>query len=137
MSSAWLKFRINQIGPWVLKESCRQLKEWQARYPAKFGPPFGICVNLSAEEIRQPGIADAVAGVLRESGVNPDCLMLEISERTAQEDAEQTIGRLRELKDLGVKLAIDDFGTGYCSLVYLEHSLLDVLRACLVKVRLA
>ena len=119
---------INQIGLWVLKESCRQLKEWQERYSAKLGLPFSICVNLSAEQIRQPDLADSVAGVLRETGLDPACLVLEISERTAKEDAEQTIGKLRKLKDLGVELAIDDFGTGYCSLVYLEHTLLDFLK---------
>jgi diguanylate cyclase (GGDEF)-like protein/PAS domain S-box-containing protein len=119
---------INQIGPWVLKESCRQLKEWQERYSAQLGLPFGICVNLSAEQIRQPDLTDSVASVLRETGLDPACLMLELSERTAKEDAEQTISKLRELKDLGVKLAIDDFGTGYCSLVYLEHTLLDFLK---------
>ncbi len=87
-----------------------------------------MCVNLSAEQIRQSDLADNVASVLRETGLDPACLMLEISERTAQEDAEQTIDKLRELKSLGVKLALDDFGTGYCSLVYLEHSLLDFLK---------
>jgi diguanylate cyclase (GGDEF)-like protein len=119
---------INQIGPWVLKESCRQLKEWQERYSAKLGLPFDLCVNLSAREIRQPDLAEKVAGVLQETGLDPACLMLEITERTAKEDAEQTIGKLRELKELGVELAIDDFGTGYCSLLYLEHSLLDILK---------
>ena len=119
---------ISQIGLWVLKESCRQLKEWQELYPARLGLPFGMCVNLSAEQIRQSDLADNVASVLRETGLDPACLMLEISERTAQEDAEQTIDKLRELKSLGVKLALDDFGTGYCSLVYLEHSLLDFLK---------
>jgi EAL domain-containing protein (putative c-di-GMP-specific phosphodiesterase class I) len=119
---------INRIGLWVLEESCRQLKEWQERYPEKLGPPFGLCVNLSAEQIRQPDTAEKVAGVLRETGLDPGCLMLEISERTAKEDAEQTIARLRALKELGVELAIDDFGTGYCSLVYLEHTLLDFLK---------
>jgi EAL domain-containing protein (putative c-di-GMP-specific phosphodiesterase class I) len=87
-----------------------------------------MCVNLSAEQIRQPDLAENVAGVLRETGLDPACLMLEISERTAKEDAEQTIGKLRELKALGVEIAMDDFGTGYCSLVYLEHSLLDFLK---------
>jgi EAL domain-containing protein (putative c-di-GMP-specific phosphodiesterase class I) len=119
---------INQIGPWVLKESCRQLKEWKERYPSKLGLPLGICVNLSAREIQQQDLAEQVADVLRDTGLDPACLMLEISERTAMEEAEQTIGKLRELKELGVELAIDDFGTGYCSLVYLEHSLLDVLK---------
>ena len=65
---------------------------------------------------------------MQETGLDPGCLMLEISERTTIEDAEHTIRKLRELKDLGVKLALDDFGTGYCSLVYLEHSLFDILK---------
>jgi EAL domain-containing protein (putative c-di-GMP-specific phosphodiesterase class I) len=65
---------------------------------------------------------------LRETGLDPRCLTLEISEKTAMEDAEYTIDKLRELKDLGVELALDDFGTGYCSLVYLEHSSLDILK---------
>jgi diguanylate cyclase (GGDEF)-like protein/PAS domain S-box-containing protein len=121
---------IDRIGLWVLKRSCRQLKEWHERYPTKFDPPFfGLCVNLSAREIKQPDLSEKVAKVLRETGLDPRCLMLEISERTAMKDAESTIGKLRELKDLGgVKLALDDFGTGYCSLVYLEHSLLDILK---------
>jgi EAL domain-containing protein (putative c-di-GMP-specific phosphodiesterase class I) len=119
---------IDQIGLWVLAESCRQLKEWQERYPAKFDMSLGLCVNLSARQIQQPDLAEQVAGVLQETGLDPDCLMLEISERTTIEDADHTIDKIRELKDLGVKLALDDFGTGYCSLVYLEHSLFDVLK---------
>ncbi len=119
---------IDQIGLWMLKESCRQLKEWQERYPEKLNMPFDLCINFSAREIRQPDLAEKVAGVLRETGLDPGCLIAEITETTAKEDAEQTIAKLKELKDLGVELAIDDFGTGYCSLVYLEHSLLDFLK---------
>ena len=119
---------INELGLWVLKESCNQLKEWQARYPEKPGLPLGVCVNLSAREIQQSDLVEKVADVLRKTGLDPGCLVLEITERTAMEDAEQTIVKLRKLKDLGVELAIDDFGTGYCSLVYLEHSLLDILK---------
>jgi EAL domain-containing protein (putative c-di-GMP-specific phosphodiesterase class I) len=119
---------INQIGLWVLKESCRQFKEWQERYLTKLDTPWGLCVNLSATEIQQPDLAEKIARILHETELDPSCLMLEISEKTAMEDAEQTIAKLRELKDLCVKLALDDFGTGYCSLVYLEHSLLDVLK---------
>ena len=119
---------IDQIGLWVLRESCRQFKEWQERYPKKLGTPFDLCVNLSAREIRQSDLTEKVAGVLGETGLDPGCLIVEITERTAKEDVEQTIAKLKELKDLGVELAIDDFGTGYCSLVYLEHSLLDFLK---------
>jgi diguanylate cyclase (GGDEF)-like protein/PAS domain S-box-containing protein len=119
---------IGPIGLWVLKESCRQLKEWQEQYPAKLGPQFDLGINLSGREIQQPDLAQNIAGVLRETGLNPRCLTLEITERTALEDAEQTIEKLRELKELDVKLALDDFGTGYCSLVYLEHPLFDILK---------
>jgi EAL domain-containing protein (putative c-di-GMP-specific phosphodiesterase class I) len=101
----------------------------QVRYPAKLDPScFGLCVNLSAREIQQPALSEKVAKVLRQTGLDPHCLVLEISERTTIKYAESTIGRLLELKDLGLKLALDDFGTGYCSLVYLEHSLLDTLK---------
>lgn len=119
---------INSIELWVLKESCRQIKEWQEQYPAKLGPLFGLGVNLSVRGIQHPNLAQNIASVLRETELDPRCLTLEITERTALEDAEQTIGKLHELKELGVKLALDDFGTGYCSLVYLEHSLFDILK---------
>ena len=120
---------INQIGMWVLERSCHQIKKWQERYPTMHGSALlGVGVNLSAKQIRQSDLAEKVAQVLRETELDPCCLTLEISERTAMEDAEYTIGKLRELKELGVKLALDDFGTGYCSLVYFEHSLLDVLK---------
>ncbi len=119
---------IDQIGEWVLKESCRQIKEWHERYSAKPGSPFDLCVNISAREIQQPDLAEEITAVLRETELDPHCLVLEISEGTAMKDTESTIGKLRKLKDLGIKLALDDFGTGYCSLVYLEHSLFDILK---------
>jgi diguanylate cyclase (GGDEF)-like protein/PAS domain S-box-containing protein len=115
---------IDHIGRWVLQESCRQLMEWQEWYSAK----LGLSVNLSAREIQQPDVAQTVANILRQTGLDPSCITLEVSERIAMKDAEYTIGKLCELKDLGVKLALDDFGAGYCSLVYLEHSLFDALK---------
>jgi EAL domain-containing protein (putative c-di-GMP-specific phosphodiesterase class I)/GGDEF domain-containing protein len=120
---------IDRIGLWVLRESCRQFKDWQERYPAKFGPPFsGLCVNLSVREMQQPDLTEKVAKVLRETDLDPSYLMLEISERTAVKDVESTIGKLRGLKDLGVKLALDDFGTGYSSLSYLRRLPVDYLK---------
>ena len=119
---------IDQMGLWVLKESCHQLKEWQEQGLAKQGAPLGLCVNLSASEIQQPDLADKIVGVLQETGLDPGCLMLEISEKTTMKDTEYALDKLRELKDLGVELTLDDFGTGYCSLMYLEHSVFDALK---------
>ena len=117
---------INEIGLWVLRESCGRVKEWQKRYPTE--PALGLCVNISAKQLHQSDLAEKIAGVLSETGLDPRCLTLEISERVVMEDAEYTIGKLEELKNLNVKLAIDDFGTGYCSLAYLERFPLDVLK---------
>lgn len=117
---------INQLGLWVLEEACHQARDWQERYPHR--APLGMSVNLSAKQIQQPDLIEKVAGVLCETGLDPSCLVLEISERVMMEDAEYTIGRLEELKDLNVRLALDDFGTGYCSLAHLEHFPLDVLK---------
>lgn len=72
---------INKIGLWVMKESCRQVKEWRKQHPAKPGLRFDLCVNLSAREIQQPALTENVAGILHETGLKPRCLMLEISER--------------------------------------------------------
>jgi diguanylate cyclase (GGDEF)-like protein/PAS domain S-box-containing protein len=120
---------INRIGLWILRESCRQFKDWQERYPETFGPPLsGLCVNLSVREMQQPDLTEKVAKVLRETDLDPSHLMLEISERAAVKDVESTIGRLRSLKDLGVKLALDDFGTGYSSLSYLRRLPVDYLK---------
>ncbi len=120
---------IEWIGSWVLRESCRQFKDWQERYPATFGtPPSGLCVNLSAREMQQPDLTEKVAEVLRETDLHPSSLMVEISERAAVKDVESTIGKLRSLQDLGIKLALDDFGTGYSSLSYLRRLPVDYLK---------
>ena len=94
-------------------------------------PPSGLCVNLSAREMQQPDLTEKVAEVLRETDLHPSSLMVEISERAAVKavkDVEPTIGKLRSLQDLGIKLALDDFGTGYSSLSYLRRLPVDYLK---------
>ena len=95
---------ILPIGQWVLEEACRQAREWQEHYPGD--PPLVMCVNLSAVQFQHPGLAQDIARVLRETGLNPCGLCLEITESVVMEDARSTIDALGVLKGLGVKLAV-------------------------------
>jgi EAL domain-containing protein (putative c-di-GMP-specific phosphodiesterase class I) len=85
-------------------------------------------VNLSVRQLRYPGLVEEVAEVLRETGLDPGVLVLEITESVAMEDVPSTVGVMRELKSLGIRLAIDDFGTGYTSLSYLKRFPVDYLK---------
>jgi EAL domain-containing protein (putative c-di-GMP-specific phosphodiesterase class I) len=116
---------IVDIGRWVLQSACRQARTWQGRHPDQ---RLGIAVNLSARQLGDQHLVDDVAQVLRESGLAPADLTLEITESVLMEDQAVAIARLHELKALGVKLAIDDFGTGYSSLSSLQHLPVDTLK---------
>jgi diguanylate cyclase (GGDEF)-like protein len=117
---------ILPIGRWVLEEACRQARAWQEQHLSD--PPLVMCVNLSARQFQRSNLAQEVAEVLRETGLEQRCLELEITESVVMEDAQSTISTLRELKDLGVRLTIDDFGTGYSSLSYLKRFPIDFLK---------
>jgi diguanylate cyclase (GGDEF)-like protein/PAS domain S-box-containing protein len=117
---------IISIGGWVMKEACYQAKEWQERYPND--PPLGVCVNLSAAQVRHPGLLQDVRQALRESGLEPASLTLEITEGALLKDTELLKIIFGELKALGVRLAIDDFGKEYSSLSYLKRLPVDVLK---------
>jgi diguanylate cyclase (GGDEF)-like protein/PAS domain S-box-containing protein len=117
---------IVPLGRWVLNEACRQVKEWQRRYPKD--PPLSVSVNLSARQLHDPGIVAEVADALEGVGLDPRSLILEITESGLVEDRADTGDRLRQLKALGVGLTIDDFGTGYSSLSYLKHLTIDRLK---------
>jgi diguanylate cyclase (GGDEF)-like protein/PAS domain S-box-containing protein len=117
---------ILPIGQWVLEQACQQMAAWHAEFP--FDPPLRLSVNLSPRQFQQPALVDEVARAVREAGLPPDCLKLEITEGVIMRDVEATIDTLSRLKDSGIKLAIDDFGTGYSSLSYLKRLPLDVLK---------
>ncbi len=85
-------------------------------------------MNLSVKQLRYPGLVAEVAEVLRETGLDPTTLVLEITESVAMKDVASTLDVMRELKSLGLKLAIDDFGTGYTSLSYLKRFPVDFLK---------
>lgn len=114
---------IMPIGKWVLKEACRQAKEWHKLFPG-----MTVSVNLSVKQFNEPFLADDVAAVLTETGLDPGKLQLEITETVLMRDADSTHDTLRGLKALGIGLSMDDFGTGYSSLSYLKRFPIDILK---------
>lgn len=107
------------IGPWVLREACRQLKTWQERIPGC--DSLTVSVNVSSKVFSQPDFGKVVEDILSETGVNGGCLRLEIIERMLIEDAELAAALINRLRKLDVRFDIDDFGTGYSALNYLRH----------------
>lgn len=111
---------------WVLKTACRQAVEWSNKYPHT-PPPF-ISVNLSAANIKYPKLVDNVKQVLRETGLDPNRLWLEITEKVSTPNDESTIEVLKRLRSIGVRISLDDFGTGYSALNYLARFPVDALK---------
>jgi EAL domain-containing protein (putative c-di-GMP-specific phosphodiesterase class I) len=115
---------IIALGDWVLRESCRQMQQWQAQQL-----PFGVLsVNLTGVQLRQPHLLVRIASLLEEHSLTPACLQLEITESFIMNQAEEALALLHQIKNLGIQLAIDDFGTGYSSLSYLKRLPVDTLK---------
>ncbi|HEX2206786.1 MAG TPA: EAL domain-containing protein [Longimicrobium sp.] len=115
---------IVPLGRWVLREACRQMREWNRRY----GAALSVNVNLSPRQFGDPSLARDVAEALRETELPAAFLKLEITENLLMGDAGGAASTLEELKTLGVDLCIDDFGTGYSSLSYLHRFPIDTLK---------
>jgi len=108
---------IVPIGAWVFRTACRQLREWRDAGL----PEFHVAVNLSAHQIAQPHFIHFIDDTLREFGLQPRDIELEITESAALQNLEWTLSVLDQLKSLGVRLSVDDFGTGQSSLAYLKR----------------
>lgn len=117
---------ISEIGQWVLARACRQVREWQRSIPGC--ETLLANVNLSAQQILEPGLGERIGLVLRESGLRAQSLTLEITESTMMEDIAGVSARLVELRAVGIRIAIDDFGTGFASLGYLRRFPVDDLK---------
>lgn len=115
---------IFELGRWALHAACRQAAAWQEQGLAD----LQVAVNLSSIQFRQGGLVEAVDEALKESGLAPSRLILELTESSIISDVEANIGTLQSLKALGVELSIDDFGTGFSSLSYLQRFPLDELK---------
>lgn len=115
---------IGQIGEWVLREACKQFVRWQ-----KSGiNPVMIAVNISAIELQQVDFLLRVKQIIKETGMNPHYLEIEITENSVMQNTEECIERMNELRAMGISLSIDDFGTGYSSMGYLQKFPIDYLK---------
>jgi EAL domain-containing protein (putative c-di-GMP-specific phosphodiesterase class I) len=115
---------IGPIGEWVLRTACVQNKRWQEAGL----PPCVVSVNVSPRQFHRDDFIDTLQDVLRDTGLDPAYLELELTENMVMHDGEHMIETLRAIKRLGVHIAVDDFGTGYSSLSYLKRFPVDRLK---------
>lgn len=108
---------IMPLGEWVLRTACRQLSQWHQQNM----PGLHMAINLSQIQFRQPNLPAIIASIIRQEGIDPNLLELEITESMAMENPQKTIESMQKLRNIGVRLALDDFGTGYSSMSYLKN----------------
>lgn len=116
--------RISEIGRWVIRAACEQLRNWQDTSLAH----LCIAINLSGRELAEEGLADYIARSLEETGARPEQLKIELTEEIFIDNIERNLAQLARIRKLGVHLAIDDFGVGYSSLAYLRDFPVDLLK---------
>jgi diguanylate cyclase (GGDEF)-like protein len=117
---------IVPLGAWVLRDSCRRAVAWQRTRTS--AEPLLLRVNVSARQLAQESFRETVSEIIKDTGIDPAWLCLEVTESVLIEDPESSIRMLTELKQLGIKIAIDDFGTGYSSLEYLRRLPVDCVK---------
>ena len=115
---------IGEIGEWVLREACRQNKEWQDRGYE----PTTIAVNVSTIQFQQNNFVEKVKQILKEEELEARYLELEITETNAMNNVEENLIKMEKLKEIGVGISIDDFGTGYSSLAYFTRFPINALK---------
>jgi diguanylate cyclase len=115
---------ILQIGEWVLREACRQARQWQVNGMA----PVRVAINMSAQQFRQKNLESIVKSALESANLEPTYLEIELTESAVMHNAAESAAILEQLSRLGVHISIDDFGTGYSSLNYLRRFPLDKLK---------
>jgi diguanylate cyclase (GGDEF)-like protein/PAS domain S-box-containing protein len=117
---------IVPMGRWVLGDACRRLAEWQREHPRV--EPLYLSVNVSMRQLHESQLVDDVRAHLDETGIEPQQLVLEITESFLADETEAALECLQRLRALGVRLAVDDFGTGYSALSYLQRFPIDMLK---------
>jgi diguanylate cyclase (GGDEF)-like protein/PAS domain S-box-containing protein len=116
---------IHTIGDWLIEHACARLREWVRR-----GEPFGghLSINVSPWQFARPSFVEDVRGILSAHRLEPGHLTIELTETALLYDLDETVEKLKRLRDLGLSVAMDDFGTGYSSLAYLRRLPLDQLK---------
>jgi len=114
---------IIEIGEWVLRTACQQVKQW-----SEIGVNLHVAVNLSAVQIQQKGFSNLVLGIIKDSGISPQQLELEITETILINNLDIALKDLNQLYNQGISISIDDFGTGYSSLSYLKQLPISALK---------
>ncbi|MBF0448299.1 MAG: EAL domain-containing protein [Magnetococcales bacterium] len=114
---------IVPLGDWVLREACFKTAQW-----CSHSPDIRVAVNLSARQLKEKSLLNRIDSALRDSGLPPEKLELEITESMVMENVDEIINILRKIKDRGISIAMDDFGTGYSSLSILKHFPIDTLK---------
>jgi len=114
---------INSVGAWVLQQACASCAAWP-----RHGKQLTVSVNVSMRQLEADSLITDIEGALDYSGLNPESLLIEITETALMRDAWVAVERLHRVKRLGVRIAIDDFGTGYSSLAYLRQFPVDALK---------
>ncbi|MBF0371910.1 MAG: PAS domain S-box protein [Alphaproteobacteria bacterium] len=117
---------IVQLGWWAMQEACRQMQTWNERFPHE--EKLFMSVNVSARQFKDPDLIDNIAALFRDTGFDPRCVKLEITESLLMDNPAVAADWLKRLKALDLSLAIDDFGTGYSSLSYLHRFPFDTLK---------
>jgi diguanylate cyclase (GGDEF)-like protein/PAS domain S-box-containing protein len=115
---------IVPVGEWVLLQACREIEAWRTQGIE----PRPVAVNLSARQFQQKNLDEVIGRVLKDTGIDPAHLELELTESLLMHDAAEAARTLQNLKNYGVRLAVDDFGTGYSSLAYLRRFPIDALK---------
>lgn len=118
--------QILQVGEWVMRTACLQMKEWLDA--GLWDESLSLGINISPKEFQQPHFVDQVAAILAETNLPPHCIDIEITEGTVINNVDEIINTLKALRELGVKVSIDDFGTGYSSLTYLKRLPIDMVK---------
>jgi EAL domain-containing protein (putative c-di-GMP-specific phosphodiesterase class I) len=116
---------ILEIGRWVLEQACFAASQWRARYPDKH---LVVSVNVSPKQLQDESFVSVVGQCLAASGIEPDRLVLEVTETALIEEPDHTMEVLAAVRGLGVRVALDDFGTGFSSLSHLRRFPIDVLK---------
>ena len=115
---------IHTLGAWALESACRQVVTWEQAGVTG----FTVSVNLSGHQLRRAGVIDTLRRIVKNTGVDPTRIIIEITESVLIDDSDFIADRIRAIRKLGLKLAIDDFGTGYSSLSYLQRYDFDILK---------